>query len=149
MLSCFSHVQLFATLWTIACQAPLSMGLSRQEHWSGLPCPPPGDLPNPGIERVSFASPALAGRFFTPGATWEAPFSCLSVLSNAQGNLGDLRSSTKRQVTWRGLCTWGPQRALLGSTLTLFSKGSTCGQRVSPGAQVWREEQRGWTRCVY
>ena len=61
------------------------MGLTRQEHWNGLPCPPPGDLPNPGIERVSFASPVLAGRCFTPGATWEALVSCLSLLSNDSG----------------------------------------------------------------
>ena len=47
VLSCFSCVQLFVTLWTVACQAPLSMGFSRQEHWSGLPFPPPGDLPDP------------------------------------------------------------------------------------------------------
>ena len=44
-------------------QAPLSMGLSRQEYWSGLPCPPPGDLPKPGTEPMSLTSPALAGRF--------------------------------------------------------------------------------------
>ena len=50
MLSCFSHVRLFVTLWTIAHQAPLSMGFSRQEYWTGLSCPPQGDLPNPGIE---------------------------------------------------------------------------------------------------
>ena len=50
MLSHFSHVQLFATPWTIAHQAPLSMGFSKQEYWSGFPCPPPGDLPNPGIK---------------------------------------------------------------------------------------------------
>ena len=54
-----------ATLWTVACQAPLSMGFSRQEYWSGLPCPPPGDLPNPGIEPVSLTPPALAAGFFT------------------------------------------------------------------------------------
>ena len=48
------------------------MGFSRQEYWSGLPCPPPGDLPNLGIEPVSLMSPALAGRFFTSRATWEA-----------------------------------------------------------------------------
>ena len=48
----------------VACQTPLSMGFSRQEYWSGLPLPSPGDLPNPGIELVSAASPALAGRFF-------------------------------------------------------------------------------------
>ena len=52
-------------LWTVAHQAPPSMGLSRQEYWSGLPRPPPGDLPNPGIEPKSLRSPALAGRFFT------------------------------------------------------------------------------------
>ena len=49
LLSCFSRVQLFATLWTVAHQAPLSMGFSRQEYWSGLPCPPPGDLPDPDV----------------------------------------------------------------------------------------------------
>ena len=59
MLSPFSHVQLFATPRTVAHQAPLSMGLSRQESWSGLPCPPPGDLPDPVIEPTSPASPAL------------------------------------------------------------------------------------------
>ena len=53
VLSCFSHVQLFVTLWTVACQTPMSMGLSRQEYWSGLPFPPPGDLSNPGTEPVS------------------------------------------------------------------------------------------------
>ena len=53
-----SHVRLFETPWTIACQAPLSMGFSRQETWSALPFPPPGDLPDPGIEPTS---PALAG----------------------------------------------------------------------------------------
>ena len=49
----FSRVQLFATLWTVACQSPLSMGFSRQEYWSGLPFPPPGDLPDPGIDHGS------------------------------------------------------------------------------------------------
>ena len=56
VLSCFSRVQLFDTPWTVACQAPLSMGFSRQEYWSGLPLPSPGDLPNSGIEP---GSPAL------------------------------------------------------------------------------------------
>ena len=55
----FSHVQLFVTPWTIAHQAPLSMGFSRQEYWSGSPFPPPGGLPNPGIEPASLMSPAL------------------------------------------------------------------------------------------
>ena len=73
MLSRFSCVQLFETLWTVAPQAPLSMEFSRQEYWSGLPCPnPPGDFPNPGIQPTSFASPALADGFFTTSATWIA-----------------------------------------------------------------------------
>ena len=59
LLSRFRHVRLFVTLWTIAFQAPLSMGFSRQEYYSGLPCPPPGDLPNPGIKPESLATPAL------------------------------------------------------------------------------------------
>ena len=46
--------------WTVACRAPLSVGFSQQEYWSGLPCPPPGDLPDPGIELASLVSPALA-----------------------------------------------------------------------------------------
>ena len=61
----FSCVQLFAIPWTVACQALLSMGFSKQEHWSGLPCPSPGDLPDPRIEPVSPASPALAAEFLT------------------------------------------------------------------------------------
>ena len=73
VLSCFSHVRLFATLWTAACQAPLSMGFSRQEYWRGLPFSTPGDLPNLEVEPACHMSPALAGRFFTPSATWEAP----------------------------------------------------------------------------
>ena len=59
----------FVTVWTLACQAPLSMGFSRQDYWSGWACPPPGDLPNPGIEPVSLTSPALEGGFFNTSAT--------------------------------------------------------------------------------
>ena len=66
MLSHFSGVWLFVTLWTVARLAPpLSMKFSRQEYWGGLPCPPPGNFPNPGIEAASLASPTLADRFFT------------------------------------------------------------------------------------
>ena len=62
---CLVVVWLFATPWTIAHQAPLFMGFSRQEYWSGVPFSTPGDLPNPGIEPVSLATPALAGGFFS------------------------------------------------------------------------------------
>ena len=65
MLSCFSHIWVFAIPWTIACQAPLSMGFSRQKYWSGLPCPPPSHFPDPGIEPEFLVSPTLAGKFFT------------------------------------------------------------------------------------
>ena len=58
VLSPISHVRLFATLQTVSCQAPLLMEFSRQEYWSGLPCPPPGDLPDPGVEPESLTSPA-------------------------------------------------------------------------------------------
>ena len=60
------------TLWTVAHQGPLSMGFFRQEYWSGLPCPPPGYVCNPGIEPASLMSPALAVGFFTTSATWQA-----------------------------------------------------------------------------
>ena len=66
-----SHVGLFVTPWTIACQAPLSMGFPRQEYWSGLPSPPPGYLPDPEMEPSSLAPPALTGGFFTTRATGE------------------------------------------------------------------------------
>ena len=57
------------TLWTIVRQV---LGFSRQEHWGELPCPPPGDLTDPGIETASLTSPELAGGFFTTSTTWEA-----------------------------------------------------------------------------
>ena len=66
-----SSVQLFVMPWTVARQHLPSMGFSRQQYWSGLPCPPPGDLPDPGMEPKSLTSPALAGRFFTTSVTWE------------------------------------------------------------------------------
>ena len=67
----FSRVLLCATLWTVAHQAPLCMGFSRQEYRSGLPCPPLGGLPHPGMEPASLPSPALTGGLFTTGVTWD------------------------------------------------------------------------------
>ena len=72
LLSHFRHVQLFVSLWSVAYQAPLSMGFSKQDSWSGLLCPPPGDLPHPGIKLRSPMSPALAGGFFTTSSICEA-----------------------------------------------------------------------------
>ena len=77
VFSFFSHVRLFATLWTVTRQAPLSMGFSRQDYWSGLPFPPSGDIPDPGIEPISYIT--CIGRqvfffFLTTSAILEAPF---------------------------------------------------------------------------
>ena len=75
-----SHVHLFVTSWTVALQAPLSIEFSKQEYWSGLPYPPPGDLPAPGVEPVSLMFLALAGGFFTTSTTWKAQ--CLRQVNN-------------------------------------------------------------------
>ena len=72
MLSHFSHVQLCVTLWTVANQAPLSMGFSRQEYWSGLSSPSPRDLSNPGVESSTLMTPTLVGGFSITCTTWEA-----------------------------------------------------------------------------
>ena len=109
MLSLFSRVQLFATLQTIARQAPLSMGFPRQEYWSGFPFPSPGDLPNPGIEPTSLMSSAVAGRFFTIGTTWKAQdilpqiiINC-SVTQAISGHVSWIQSSNdmvKDEIKW-------------------------------------------------
>ena len=83
MLSCFSHVRLFGTPWTVARQARLPMGFPRQEYCSGLPFPSPGDLPDAGIEPESLISPDLTGGFFTTSTTWEAPAICLPVVKSS------------------------------------------------------------------
>ena len=79
--------------------APLSMAFSRKEHLSGLPCSPPGDLPNAGIESASLVFPALAGRFFTTGATWEAQVSgCLNKMKEGRrGAKGEREGKGKKK----------------------------------------------------
>ena len=84
-INSLKHIWLFETLGTVARQAPLPVGFSRQEYWSGFPFPPPEDLPsNPGIEPASPASPALTGRFFYHWATSEVP---LMECSSGNGQL--------------------------------------------------------------
>ena len=73
VLSRFSHVRLFGNIWTLACQASLSMGFSRQTYRSGFPCPPRGGLPNPAMEPMSFMYPALGRQHLFISATWEGP----------------------------------------------------------------------------
>ena len=82
-----SHARLFETSWAIARQAPLSMGFSRQEYWSELPCPPPVDLPNPRIKPMSLTSPALADGFITT-AVLKAAHSCDKLFKTIAGNTG-------------------------------------------------------------
>ena len=77
-LSC--HIQLFETPWTVGQQVPLSTGFFRQEYWNGLPFPPPGDLPDPGIKPSSLVSPALAGGFFTAELLGRLPLDSTLVL---------------------------------------------------------------------
>ena len=119
VLSCFSHIQFCATSWTVACQASLSMGFSRQECWDGLQCPPPGDLPNPGIEPTSLTYPALAGRFFTTSATWEAlqrqPACVLSCFSRVRlcATLWTVAYQAPLSMGFSRQETWGGLRALL------------------------------------
>ena len=99
-------VQFLASPWTVTCQAPLSMGFSRQERWSGLLFPSSGDIPDPGMELMSLMSPALAGRFFTTSRTWEArgvPY-CIQYFMKA-GREGDDREgegwmASPTQWTW-------------------------------------------------
>ena len=85
VLSLFSHVQLFVIQGTVACQAPLSMGFSRQEYWSALPCPRLGNLPDPGIKPMSLTFPTLAGVFFTtepPGKPAVCIYCCPNLTLN-------------------------------------------------------------------
>ena len=82
VLSC---VRFFVTPWTVAHQAPLSMGFSRQDYWSGLPFPSPGDLPSPGVKPISLVSPALEGGFFTTGGTWEVLLVCSFLILSLSG----------------------------------------------------------------
>ena len=109
-----SRVRIFVTPWTAVCQAPLSLGFSRQEYLSGLPCPPPGDLPNSGI-KPSIMSPALAGRFFITSTIWEAPYIVYYKICNhhilftlflCDGHIGDLKhpATTNKTVMNFFLC---------------------------------------------
>ena len=104
MCCMLSHVRLFTTPWTVACQAPLSIGFPRQESWSGLPFPFPGDLPDPGIEPRSPVSPALTGRFFTtepPGTLIDGMY--LTIINSIQYSLSIHRDLVPGPTTVRVL----------------------------------------------
>ena len=153
-----SRVRLFMTPWTAAHQAPLPMGFSRQEYWSGLLRPPLGDLPNPGIKS---ASPALAGGFFTTSATWEAQvfckwglwlLSCLHLFSG-EGNGNPLQYSCLENpmdggAWWAAVHGVAKSRTRLSDfTFTywrrklqptpVFLSGESQGQRGLVGCRLW------------
>ena len=116
MLSCFSCVQLSATLWAIDCQAPLSRGFPRHEFWSGLPSPPPGDLHISGIKPMSLISPVLAGRGF-PSVSDSKESACKAE------DLGLVRScleiSMDRGVWWTTYSPWGCKESDISERLSL------------------------------
>ena len=85
--SCFSHVRLFATLWTVDHQAPLSMGFSRQEYWNGLPCPPPGDLSHPGSNLHLLCLLHWQEGSFITTATWIQSLLCDKHINSTTTNM--------------------------------------------------------------
>ena len=163
MLSRFSCVCLFVIGWTVAHQAPLSMGFSRQEYWSGLPFPSPGDPPNPVINPLYLMSPELTGGFFTTSATWETlvwpllflkcrwlTFVRAHAASGPPVPLGPCQPSARlrearatRQTPQRG-CHWGAH-CRLHSTCVVSARGQRllplssllCPQGL-PAAGAWR-----------
>ena len=99
LLSCFSYVWLFVTLWTVFCQAPLSMGFSRREYWRGLPFPPPGHLPDPESEAASLRSPVLAGWLFTTSSAWQAQEAFVSI-ETKHLSLTNLQNWLRLLISW-------------------------------------------------
>ena len=120
LLCCFSCVRLFVTLWTVAHQALLSMGFSRQ-YWSGLPCPPPGNLPNSGVKPASLTSPALAGRFLTTSTTWEALKNV--TLSNCPLDVGSIYIFT---ISMSCFLTPAAEEIMKVWSLLITWEGSSC-----------------------
>ena len=140
MLSCFSHVQHFETPWTVCCQALLSMGFSRQEIWSGLPYPPPGDLPNPGIKPASFMSPSLADRFFITSSTWV--WASVSASDSYAEPHGD---NTGKWDLWELIRSWGRP---LRNGIRAWIKEAWQRSLALPHFQdaVWSWQSTAWNR---
>ena len=156
VLNCFGYVWLFATLWTVAYQGPLSMGFSRQEYWSRLSCPPPGDLPNPEIEPASLMSPALAGTFFTTSATWEAPYFMCHLLLLIMVVLlmpwSKWRHSCHFSVSMKSTESKLRNLACLQSRILGFGNFSTRGTQTAGYhiqlRKVWQSSAWGWLRVT-
>ena len=150
----FSHVWLFATLWTVAQQAPLSMGISRQKYWSRLPCPS-GDLPNPGMEPASLTSCALANGFFTTSVTQEAH---IQYIHKGMYKMTAYYSALWKKETLLFATTWmelksiyskyyKPDREGQYNMVSLICRIIKKRQKVEkwlPGAGGWKGIGRGW-----
>ena len=148
MLSRFSHVQLSVMLWTVACQAPLSLRFSRQKYWSGLPFPSPENLPNPGIEPFLMSS-ALAGQFFTTGESEVAqlcPTLCDSTDCSLPGSsvrgifqarvLEWVAISFSRVPPGNFIILYNSGKLELYSIWSHFDNSNRLSWRQSPGTQV-------------
>ena len=156
--SCFSCVWLSAILWTVVRQAPLFVGFLRQEYWNGLPDPPLGDLPSPGIKLISLRSPTLAGRFLTTSAIWEAPQDLLELTHKKQCPFhhGEWNAKVRsQQITWsnRQLWPWSTKRSrakansVLSRECTGHSKHPlSTTQEVSPHIDItrWSSPKSDW-----
>ena len=145
MLNCFSRVQFFVTLWTIAyCpwDSPLSMGFSRHEYWSGFVISFSRDIPDPGVEPQSFIFPALAGGFFTTSTTWEAPL-CIITYSL----LVDMKLTQVHIFSWLlwGCQSW-PEVSQYTSVNTVVNLSTQNLKKKQPyfSFYVWKTD--GWSR---
>ena len=132
MLSHFSHGRLFATPWTVAHQAPLSMGFPRQEYWSGLPCPSPGDLPHPGTEPTSLTS-VLASGFFTTSTTWKS--NQTKVIKSNQ-NLTNQKVTFKVNGTLPQMWPPSPTRPVTLVQSALYTEFPFTGRTLQIGAKA-------------
>ena len=136
VLSCFHHVRHFLTLWTVAHQAPLSMGFSRQEYWSGLPCSPPGDLPNPGIEPTFPVAPALQADSLLLSSQ-ESPSVVNSMPCKKKKKIGRMTSRQLKEskVKWGGLesfTPWSPREPARGGTEGRKQPSGARGEKLGP-----------------
>ena len=138
--------------WTVAHQAPLSMGFSRQGYWSEFPCPPPGDIPNPGIKTTSLKSPALAGGFFTASTTREAHFthsgtplqhSCLENPMDGGALWAAVHGVTKSRTRLSDFtCTFLHWRRKWQPT-PVFLPGESQGRGSLVGCRLWGRTESG------